>query len=81
MCFPKARFSKYSTMPAAAWAVQAPRSSWFSIGEHHSRRSEVPTLRVRDFPLPEAELNLRSEVVEGSLSFLLKEVICLLEGV
>ena len=26
-------------MPAAAWAVQDPKSSWFSIGEHHSLRS------------------------------------------
>ena len=28
-------------MPAAAWAVQLPRSNWFSTGEHHSLKSHL----------------------------------------
>lgn len=39
MYFPKARLWKYSITPTLAWAVQEPRSIWFSIGEHQLLRS------------------------------------------
>src|SRR5207245_10528451 len=39
MYFPKDLFSKYSTNPAAAFAVQEPSAPWSTIGEQNGRRS------------------------------------------